>query len=167
MAGRVIALEALTREAFAPFGDVIDSAGVSPRLINQGFAARYNNLSPNTDLGDLPADGLNVNISLFVAQPRPNPIAIELMERHPLASQAFYPAQNRPWLVVVAEDPTRLESFRAFRASGRQGVTYRRNVWHHPLLVLDPDSTFVVIDRRGPEANLEEIMLKETAFVAL
>ncbi|MCX8501766.1 MAG: ureidoglycolate lyase [Alphaproteobacteria bacterium] len=165
MAGRVIPLETLTREAFAPFGDVIACDGVTPRIINQGFAARYNNLSPSSDFGVLPPDGLNVNISIFVAQPRPIPIAITLMERHPLASQAFYPAQNRDWLVVVAEDPARLESFRGFRATGLQGVTYRRNVWHHPLLVLHQDSRFIIVDRRGPVTNLEEVMLKEGLFV--
>ncbi|MDI9407955.1 MAG: ureidoglycolate lyase [Candidatus Pacebacteria bacterium] len=163
----MVKLEPLTRAAFADFGDVIDCDGVTPKLINQGFAKRYNNLSPTTDLGGLPADGLNVNISIFVAQPRPMPIEIKLMERHPLATQAFYPTQNQEWLVVVAGDPQREESYRGFRATGRQGVTYGKNIWHHPLLVLQPDSYFVIVDRRGPEANLEEVELKESLFVGL
>ena len=47
-------------------------------------------------------------------------------------------------------------SFRAFRATGRQGINYARNTWHHPLLVLEAESRFLVVDRKGPGANLEE-----------
>jgi ureidoglycolate lyase len=81
------------------------------------------------------------------------------MERHPLASQLFYPLQNKPWLVLVCDDPHDPQSFRAFAATGRQGVNYHRNVWHHPLLVNSDGEQFVVIDRAGPGINLEEIHL--------
>ncbi|MDB5544797.1 MAG: ureidoglycolate hydrolase, partial [Hyphomicrobiales bacterium] len=97
-----------------------------------------------------------------VAQPRPAPIAIEVMERHPDGSQLFYPLQDRDWIVVVCGDPQDLASYRAFLANGRQGVNYARNVWHHPLLVCDADSRFIVVDRAGPGANLEEIFLDKT-----
>ena len=45
-------------------------------------------------------------------------------------------------------------------ASGRQGVNYARNAWHHPLLVLE-ESRFLVVDRKGPGKNLEEVWLPE------
>ena len=83
------------------------------------------------------------------------------MERHPLGSQAFLPLQDRPWLVLVAEDVADVASYRAFTATGLQGVNYARNVWHHPLLVLDADSRFLIIDRKGPGNNLEEVWLRE------
>ena len=44
------------------------------------------------------------NVSLFLGQPTAMPIAIKLMERHPLGSQAFIPLQDRPWLVLVCGD---------------------------------------------------------------
>ena len=102
-------------------------------------------------------DAEAVNISIVIAHPRPRPIAITLMERHPLGSQIFYPLQDRPWLVVVCGDPTDRTSFRAFSATGRQGINYARNTWHHPLLVLEAESRFLVVDRKGPGANLEEV----------
>ena len=83
------------------------------------------------------------------------------MERHPLGSQIFYPLQDRPWLVVVCGDPKDRTSFRAFSATGRQGINYARNAWHHPLLVLDAESRFLVVDRKGPGANLEEAQIDE------
>jgi ureidoglycolate lyase len=85
------------------------------------------------------------------------------MERHPLGTQAFYPLQDRPWLLVVsnADDPLDPAGLKAFRASGIQGVNYARNIWHHPLLVLEPDSDFLIVDRGGEGDNLEEVWFSE------
>lgn len=144
--------EPLTKAAFSPFGEVVEIGGARRIPINQGFAERVNGLASI----DVSTGGGVPNISLFTARPRPVPIAIEMMERHPDGSQLFYPLQDRPWLILVCADPTDAASYRAFAASGRQGVNYARNVWHHPLLVLDIDSHFLVVDRAGPGANLEE-----------
>jgi ureidoglycolate lyase len=148
-------LAPLTAASFAPFGEVIETGTKAPVLINQGFARRFNDVAA-VDVGS--GDG-HTNVSLFVAQPRPMPIAIALMERHPLGSQAFVPLQDRPWMVLVCGDPLDPASYRAFLATGRQGVNYRRNAWHHPLLVFDADSRFLIVDRKGPGNNLEELTL--------
>ena len=95
------------------------------------------------------------------------PIAISLMERHPLGSQLFFPLQDLPWLVLAAGDVHDASSFRAFTVSGRQGVNYARNVWHHPLLVLDAASRFLIVDRKGPGNNLEEVWLGDSAAFTL
>lgn len=153
----------LTREAFAPFGDVIEMDGHPSITINQGFALRFNDLV-NVDIG---MEGGQTNVSLFLGQPRPSPIAIKVMERHPLGSQAFIPLQDRPWLVLVCTDVADLTSYRCFTASGRQGVNYARNVWHHPLLVQDSDSRFLIVDRKGPGNNLEEVWLSEEKALSL
>jgi len=145
----------LSKENFAPFGDVVELEGAAHFTINQGFAERFNDLA-HVETG---AEGGSVNISIVVASPRPEPIAIALMERHPLGSQIFFPLQDRPWLVVVCGDPRVKESYRAFTATGRQGVNYARNTWHHPLLVHDKESRFLVVDRKGPGTNLEEVWL--------
>ena len=153
----VIRPEPLERQAFAPFGDVVAVEGVQPITINQGFALRFNDLTRV----DVASEGGETNVSLFHGEPRPQPIAIRIMERHPLGSQTFYPLQDRPWLVLVCADPLDAASYRAFTATGRQGVTYARNAWHHPLLVLDPASRFLIVDRKGPGNNLEEVWLPE------
>lgn len=110
-------------------------------------------------------------MSLFAAKVRPQPIPIRMMERHPLGSQLFYPLQDRPWLIVVCDDPHVPASYRAFRSSGRQGVNYARNVWHHPLLVLEDNERFLVVDRGdrspNPSNNLEEIWLDESRWFTL
>lgn len=150
----------LTKAAFAPFGDVVETEGGTPIEINQGFATRVNGLA---GIDVLSGEGA-INISLFAAKVRPVPIAIRLMERHPLGSQLFYPLQDEPWLVLVCDDPRKPDSYRAFRAGGRQGVNYARNVWHHPLLVLADGERFLVVDRGG-SGNLEEMWLDDELFL--
>ena len=147
----------LTKVAFARFGDVVETDGANHFAINQGFALRHNDLAHVETAAE---HGL-VNISIVEANPRPLPIAIKLMERHPLGSQIFFPLQDRPWLVLVCGEPRDAASYHAFTASGRQGINYARNIWHHPLLVLDADSRFLVVDRKGPGTNLEEMPLSE------
>lgn len=149
--------EPLTKAAFAPFGDVVEIEGGKPIQINQSFARRFNNLATI----DVSSEGGVTNISLFTANPRPQPIVIKLMERHPLGTQMFYPLQDKPWLVLVCRDPNDPSSFRTFSATGRQGVNYYRNIWHFPVLVFDAESRFLVVDRLGPGNNLEEVMLEK------
>ena len=146
-------IELLTNAAFAPFGDVVEMDGAEQRHINQGFAIRFHDLA-HIDVGNGEAI-----ISIFSALPRPQPISIKLMERHPLGSQLFYPLQNEEWFVLVCENPHDEKSYRAFKASGTQGVNYKPNAWHHPLLVTT-ESKFLVVDRKGAGDNLEEVWLE-------
>jgi len=158
-------IEPLTRSAFASFGDVIEMADAHHYPINQGYTERFHDLA-RIDTG---TEGGETIVSLFRGQPRAFPFAITFVERHPLGSQAFYPLQNRDWLIVVAEAdvPPSAKSLRAFRATGRQGINYARNAWHFPLLVLDRDSDYLVVDRKGPGNNLEEVTLPEPAILKL
>jgi ureidoglycolate lyase len=153
-------IEKLTKEAFSLFGDVVEIEGAHHYTINQGFAERFNNLA-NIDVN---TQGGEVNVSIFTANPRPKPIAIKLMERHPLGTQLFYPLQNEDWLVLVCADPMIETSYRLFQATGTQGINYARNVWHHPLLVHN-NSRFIVVDRKGAGNNLEEIELLEIIYL--
>ncbi|CAN5437425.1 ureidoglycolate lyase [soil metagenome] len=146
----VLRPEPLTAAAFAPFGDVVE-AGSAPLTINQGFAQRFSDLAQI----DVTAEGGAISISLFHGEPQAAPVSLKLVERHPLGSQLFYPLQDVAWIAIVAEAPEP-GALRAFRTSGRQGVNFARNVWHHPLLAPVAGSRFLIIDRLGPGSNLEE-----------
>ena len=54
------------------------------------------------------------------------------------------------------------ENLSAFITNGFQGVNYARGVWHFPLISLDQEQDFLVIDRGGPENNYEEIFFNES-----
>ena len=156
-----LTIETLTQEAFAPFGQVIETEGAESYFINEGTTTRFHRLA-TVDEGD----GGRAIISMFRGTPRPQPIAITMLERHPLASQAFMPLSNDDWLIVVAEKPE-ASALRCFRASGVQGVQYAKGVWHHPLLVLVDTQDFLIVDRDGPENNLEEVTLLQACEIAL
>jgi ureidoglycolate lyase len=150
-----LAVNLLTRENFAAFGDVIETAGAHHYAINQGTTERFH------DLGevDVASEGGKPLLNIFRGEPFACPIPIRMVERHPLGSQAFVPLSPRPYLVVVAEpgDDGRPGPLHAFMSTAGQGVNYRRNVWHHPLLSLEAVSEFLVVDRGGPGDNLEEV----------
>jgi ureidoglycolate lyase len=149
----------LSKAVFAPFGDVVELGSATHFAINQGFAERFDDLARI----DVTAEGGATKVSIFEAKPRPMPMRIDLMERHPLGSQLFYPLQDREWWLIVAADPREPSSYRAFAATGQQGVNYTRNVWHFPLLVSNAGDRFIVIDRKGLGNNLEEVHLPEAA----
>ncbi|WP_136659348.1 ureidoglycolate lyase [Nitratireductor sp. XY-223] len=151
--GEALTVQPLSREAFAPFGEVLETDGAELRMINQGTTERFHALAR----AELDPSGTAI-VSLFRGQPRSFPYQVTMMERHPLGSQAFFPLDNRPWLVIAAGDEDgRPGRPQAFLAHGRQGVNYRANVWHHPLMALNETSTFLVVDRDGEGTNLEEI----------
>jgi ureidoglycolate lyase len=156
----VLRPEPLTRVRFAQFGDVIEAEDREHFAINQGSAERFNDLA-NIDTSS--GDG-ETTISIVRGAPLPPPIVLKLVERHPLGSQIFFPLQDKDWLIVVADadDRPTPRSLRAFRASGRQGINFARNVWHHPLLVPAPAGEFLIIDRKGPGRNLEEHWFAES-----
>ena len=83
---RRLVAEPLTREAFAPFGDVIDTDGAESFPINQGRTERFHALS-TVALSGATDRGI---LSIFRGQPLV-PLELDLMERHPLGSQSFIP----------------------------------------------------------------------------
>ena len=152
---REIVAEPLTREAFARFGEVIDTQGTESFPINQGRTERFHALAGVELLGDDP----RAILSVFRGQPL-EPLVITLMERHPLGSQAFVPINNHPFLAVVAPPGDFDESaIRVFLARGNQGLSYRAGTWHAPLLPLEADADYLVVDRQGPGDNCDEITL--------
>jgi ureidoglycolate lyase len=155
----------LTAAAFAQFGDVIETGGRTARLINEGTCERFDDLA----VVDVLANGGRPLISIFKAAARRLPFEVTALERHPLSSQAFYPLDGLPFLVVVAEagDFPLADRVRAFRASGQQGVSFRRNTWHHALLALEGVSHFLVVDRGGADENCEELRVDRPLVVVV
>jgi ureidoglycolate lyase len=156
-------VEALSAAAFAPFGEVIEPAGAKQvYAINEGTAQRFHDLAAL----DCAHEGGRAIVSVFRAAPRELPFAVTMLERHPLGSQAFVPLDPATrYLVVVAESP--LHAPRAFLAQQGQGVNLARGTWHHPLLALERRSDFLVLDRAGPGANCDEVVLAQAWRLAL
>jgi ureidoglycolate lyase len=156
-------VEPLTPEAFAPFGELIEASDAAQHFtINAGNTERYHDLARIE-----PGPDGRVIVSIFRGQPRTLPFTVQMMERHPLASQAFIPMSGKPYLVVVAPagNPPGVEDLKVFLARADQGVNYATGVWHHPLLALEGVCDFIVIDRSGPGHNCDEVQLAQPGLI--
>ena len=139
----------LTKEAFAPFGDVIDM----PKEAGRNYYEEA--------LGNLRAHA-KPSLSVSLKPPTPDrPLQAEMLERHEFSSQTFIPVDVARWLIVVAPHALQggpdTKQVRAFTATGQQGVTYKPNTWHHGLTVLDKPGRFAVFMWRA-DAHDEEFV---------
>ena len=148
---RVVTIQPLSAQAFAPFGDVIDTEGAPDRIINQGKCGRYH------DRARLDFNGGRAGVSLFQAEPRSLPLELRMVERHPDGSQTFIPMSQHGFLIVVAPDEEGVPGTPlAFRSAPGQAINFHRGTWHGVLTPLSAPGLFAVVDRIGTGANLEE-----------
>ncbi|KEQ16788.1 ureidoglycolate lyase [Endozoicomonas numazuensis] len=155
---RALPIEPLSADSFKPFGDVIEACG-NAMTINQGRCHKFNDLTHiQTD-----AEG-EVAIHIYHTQAIQKPYCIDLLERHPMGSQAFMPLEKQPFLIVVAPDNNQEPDFnniRCFATDGSQGINYYPGTWHHPLLSMGSGISYLVIDRKGPGQNCDEVLIPE------
>ena len=154
----------ITRENFVIYGDLIATNDVKPREINSGYAKRFDDLASIATSKD---DGKTV-LSIFSALKRTFPMKIDMMEKHPLGSQAFIPMKETTFLVFVAPqgDSLNLNKIESFIVPPGIGINYKPETWHFPLISTE-NMNFLVVDRKGPGDNLiienlqkEKIILK-------
>lgn len=141
----------ITRSNFSSYGDLISSNDVSPININEGFAKRFDNLANiNTS-----KDNGKTSVSIFSATKRIFPMKIEMMEKHPLGSQAFIPMKETNFIVLVAPpgDKPEINKIESFVVSRGIGINYKPDIWHFPLISTE-NMNFLVMDRKGTGDNL-------------
>lgn len=128
---RVIRLKVqrLTREAFAPYGVLVDSRG--PREIDLG--------------GGTPA--------ITGATSERRPLRFEFMARHTRTMQAFAPLASSEAVICVAppsdSDAPEVERVAAFRVEGRLPYAYHKGTWHTPPFAVGEWYSYLVVDRSG------------------
>ena len=141
----------ITKENFATFGDVISSDNIKPININAGYAKRFDNLA-NIDISK---DKGKAIVSIFSALKRSFPMKIDMMEKHPLGSQAFIPMKETTFLCFVAPpgDIPEINKIQSFIIPPKIGINYKPGIWHFPLISTE-NTNFLVIDRKGSGENL-------------
>ena len=154
----------ISRSNFTVFGDLISTNDINPMNINAGYAKRFNDLANiNTSI-----NAGSPTVSIFSASKRSFPMKIDMMEKHPLGSQAFMPMIETTFLVFVAPqgDLPEISKIKSFIIPPKKGINYKPGVWHFPLIATK-DADFLVIDRKGSGDNLivhnfdkDEVLLK-------
>jgi len=156
-----IKAEPLTKEAFAPYGDVIEIDGAKHFGMNDDGMERYYDLA-NIDV-DHDAGGKPV-ISMTVCNKVDSmPYHMYCIEKHPRGSQAFIPMTSSPLIVAVAEpsETVDISKIKAFVSNGKQGINYNKNVWHMPTICLDADQQFIIVDRGGKGDNCDLVTISD------
>lgn len=151
----------ITPERFAPFGDVIECRGANKLPMNDARFDRFDQLS----CADVEGDAA---ISIVRSRSATKlPCRVDMLERHPLGSQAFVPLTRFEFVVVVAPplETVALEDIRAFSVPTGRGINYRRGTWHMPLIALGSAQEFLVVDYGGDEPNCEELFLDEPVML--
>ncbi len=151
----------LSKENFAPFGEVIEASEHANNQMNSGTFARFDNLATVTNA----PNGANATISMVRSQdPASLPYEFNLIEKHPLCSQAFIPLNDTVFYVVVGPRGDAIEAadLQAFVTNGRQGISYFPGTWHMPLIALAGGQEFLVIDQANLPGNLVELTLSQS-----
>ena len=152
----------ITKENFAKFGELITTNDIKPISINDGYAKRFDGIA-NLDTAK---DNGETTISIFSAIKRTFPMKIDMMEQHPLGSQAFIPMKETTFLSFVAPNGEKpdLDKVEAFIIPPGLGVNYKTGTWHFPLIATE-DMNFLVVDRKGSGDNLKVQRLDENQVV--
>lgn len=128
---RTICLEAqpMTRDTFAPFGEIISERGAIEIDLDGGAAS-------------------------FVAQTvEARPMMFDFLGRHSRTEQVFSPLGGTPSIIAVAlptegenPDPQKMA---AFFVDGSCAFKLHRGTWHTSAFPLQDDAKFLVVDREG------------------
>ena len=160
----IIKPKAITKDNFSKFGDMISTENLKSLEINNGYAKRFDdiaNINTSQDNGE-------TTISIFSALKREFPMKIDMMEKHPLGSQAFMPMKETTFLAFVAPDGKKpdLKKIESFIVPPGIGINYNPGTWHFPLISTE-NMNFLVVDRKGVGENLiihnfkeEKVILK-------
>ncbi len=149
---KIITPKTITKENFSKFGDLITTKDIDPITINDGYAKRFNNIAK---LDTSKENGKTI-ISIFSALKRTFPLKINMMESHPLGSQAFIPMKETTFLCFVAPSEKKLDlsKIESFIIPPGLGINYKPGTWHFPLISTE-DMNFLVVDRKGSGDNLK------------
>ncbi|TCM63818.1 ureidoglycolate lyase [Acinetobacter calcoaceticus] len=162
-----IPLQPLTSEGFSAYGEVIGCEDHDYFHINAAQTERYHDLAL-TQVDASAKLGISLFRNIILTE---LPCTIQMLERHPLGSQAFIPMQGQAFIIVVApnldENRPDLSKLQAFISHGAQGVNYRAGTWHHPLLTLEAPSLFAVVDRIGVGHNCDVFAFEDDTQVSI
>lgn len=158
MPARLVA-RPLSADAFAAFGDVIEDISAGPAAMNDARFERFDALCALDTEGDTAVGIVRCRTATAL------PFRVDIVERHPLGSQAFVPLDGQRFVVAVAAPGDPPDRLSAFVSNGRQGVNYRRGTWHMPLIGLESGQRFLVIDRQTTAPNCDTHRLAEPVLL--
>ena len=91
-------LKKISSKNFKKFGEIISIKKSKFKNINNNYAKNYYDLTKI----DISKNYGKPQLNIYNVKPRVFPMRIDMMERHPLGSQTFFPLMNCIFFAVVA-----------------------------------------------------------------
>ncbi len=156
---QTIAVEVISRETFAPFGDVLAHEGLPP-LVTKLYGDQISTCRGPGFESDQPVEFLLMKSSI-------REFRLVYLERHLELTQTFIPLAGHPFVIVVArpnaveEDGIpRIDEIKAFKVPGSMGVNIHRGTWHEVPFPLVENGLMIVTSHqsltRGIESGLNQ-----------
>ncbi len=146
---KIVKIKKLTREAFAPYGEIIEIPNENPKMPTEEF-----NYWPK--LGTMQVNGeLQVGVSTFFKRP----LRFSKMERHMDTQEIMIPLNGTiviPFRVCNDFNPQSTPStdkIDVFAVDTLHGVILKRGIWHWTPMPLEDKTSIVVIFNTGTERN--------------
>ena len=159
---KILIPKKINKKNFLKYGELISTSSQKYKKINNGNAINYYDL---INLDVLEKYG-KPKLSLFKVKPRNFPLKIEMLERHPLGSQCFFPLGDCSFIVVVTipNKIPNINDIKSFIIPPNTGINYKKGVWHYPIISVRK-SSFIVIDRKGRNNNLDIYNFKKDQVI--
>ena len=125
-------IDKITSKNFNEFGDFINPYEKKGEDINTNTTKSYFDLANIEILGE----DKKVRLNLFDAKKRKFPLMIDMLEKHPFSSQVFLPLGTDPFFVIVCPSSPKpdLHILKIFKIENGNGVNFKPDVWHFPLI---------------------------------
>jgi ureidoglycolate lyase len=156
---KIVKAERLTRDAFAPFGELLGLEGLKPLPINL-YGDRITVHRPGYFESDQP-------VEFLLSSHKIRPFEVVFMERHLEITQTFIPLGGHPFISVVARPGAReedgfpaAEEIHAFMVPGDAAINLHRGTWHEVPFPMNEGTLMLVTSHqaltRGLESKLSE-----------
>ena len=145
-------IKKISKDNFSKYGQLVSTKDIESQNINEETTKSFYDLVNIEIYGDDKQSRVNI----FKSIKRNFPLEINMLENHPLSSQAFIPLQKTNFIVVVApisSEPD-INLIETFLISPEEGINFKPKVWHFPLIATE-NSNFLTIDKKDSANNLE------------
>jgi len=145
-------IKKISKDNFSKYGQLISTQNLVSQNINNETTKSFYDLVNIVIYGD----DKECRVNIFKSIKRIFPLEINMLENHPLSSQAFIPLQKTNFIVVVSpvSDKPDLNLIEAFHVSPEEGINFKPKVWHFPLIATE-NSNYLTIDKKDSENNIE------------
>ena len=145
-------IKKISKDNFSKYGQLVSTKDIESQNINEETTKSFYDLVNIEIYGD----DKKCRVNIFKSIKRNFPLEINMLENHPLSSQAFIPLQKTNFIVVVApisSEPD-INLIETFLVSSEEGINFKPQVWHFPLIASE-NSNFLTIDKKDSTNNLE------------